>query len=99
MTRRALGPTEIVQKLVGLTGWQLAGDGENVAVEKTFKFENYHQTMAFVNAVAFIAHGMDHHPDLSVHYNHCVVRYSTHSVKGISELDFTAAARVDALLP
>jgi len=54
--------------------------------------------MAFVNAVAFIAHTQDHHPDLSVHYNRCVVRYATHDVKGLSTTDFDCAARVDALL-
>jgi 4a-hydroxytetrahydrobiopterin dehydratase len=95
---RALGPTEIVQRLSALAGWQLTGDGADVAIERTFRFGNYHETMAFVNAVAFVAHGMDHHPDLSVHYNRCVVRYSTHDVQGLSEADFTAAARVDALL-
>jgi 4a-hydroxytetrahydrobiopterin dehydratase len=54
--------------------------------------------MAFVNAVAFVAHREDHHPDLSVHYNRCVVRFNTHDVGGISESDFECAARVDALL-
>ena len=96
--RKALGPTEIVKRLAALDGWTLAGDGEAVAIEKTFRFANYHETMAFVNAVAFIAHGEDHHPDLSVHYNRCVVRYSTHDAKGLTERDFHCAARVDALL-
>ena len=40
----------------------------------------------------------DHHPDLEVGYNRCVVRYSTHSVKGLSENDFICAAKVDALM-
>ena len=51
-----------------------------------------------MNALAFIANAQDHHPDLSVHYNRCVVRFNTHDVKGISETDFTCAAAVDALL-
>jgi 4a-hydroxytetrahydrobiopterin dehydratase len=96
--RRALSPTEIVTRLAALPGWSLAGDGDNVAIEKTFRFANYHETMAFVNAVAFIAHAQDHHPDLSVHYSRCVVRYSTHDVAGLSSADFDCAARVDALL-
>ena len=51
-----------------------------------------------MNAVAFIAHTQDHHPELTVGYNRCVVRWNTHDVGGISETDFDCAARVDALL-
>ena len=96
--RRALSPTEVVTRLITAPGWKLAGDGADVALEKTFAFANYHETMAFVNAVAFIAHAQDHHPDLSVHYSRCVVRFSTHDVGGISETDFDCAAMVDGLL-
>ena len=97
-TRRALTATEIVAKLVDLPGWQLSGDGADVAIEKTYRFANYHETMAFVNAVAFIAHAQDHHPDLSVHYGRCVVRLNTHDVAGISATDIDCATRIDALL-
>lgn len=97
-TRRALTATEIVAKLVDLPGWQLSGDGADVAIEKTYRFDNYHETMAFVNAVAFIAHAQDHHPDLSVHYGRCVVRLNTHDVAGISATDIDCATRIDALL-
>lgn len=96
--RRALSPTEVVTRLSALPGWSLSGDGADVAIERTFRFGNYHETMAFVNAVAFLAHTQDHHPDLSVHYNRCVVRWSTHDVKGLSATDFDCAGRVDALL-
>lgn len=97
-TRRALKAPEIVAKLVDLPGWQLSGDGADVAIEKTYRFSNYHETMAFVNAVAFIAHAQDHHPDLSVHYGRCVVRLNTHDVAGISATDIDCATRIDALL-
>ena len=96
--RRALTATEVVAKLAALQGWQLSGDGANVAIEKTYRFANYHETMAFVNAVAFIAHAQDHHPDLSVHYNRCVVRLNTHDVNGISATDFDCARAFDALV-
>jgi 4a-hydroxytetrahydrobiopterin dehydratase len=96
--RRALGPTEIVGRLASLTGWQLAGDGADVAIEKTYRFANWYETISFVNAVAFIATTQDHHPDLSVHYDRCVVRFRTHDVQGLSESDFESAAQVDALL-
>ena len=97
-SRRALTATEVVAKLAQLDGWSLSGDGANVAIEKTFRFANYYETIAFVNAVAFIAHTEDHHPDLSVHYDRCVVRLNTHDVGGLSASDFDCAARFEALL-
>ena len=96
--RRALGPSEIVTALAGLAGWTLAGDGPDVAIEKTYRFANYFETLAFVNALALIAHREDHHPDLSVHYNRCVVRFNTHDVGGISATDLDCARQADALL-
>jgi 4a-hydroxytetrahydrobiopterin dehydratase len=96
--RRALTPTEIVKRLADLPGWKLSGDGADVAIEKTYTFADYYETISFVNALAFVANALDHHPDLSVHYNRCVVRFSTHALKGISDTDFECAARTDALL-
>ena len=96
--RRALTPTEVVQRLVTAPGWKLSGDGASAAIEKTFTFAAYHETMAFVNAVAFIAQRQDHHPELVVTFNRCIVRYNTHDVGGISDTDFDCAAQVDALL-
>jgi 4a-hydroxytetrahydrobiopterin dehydratase len=82
--------------LAGLAGWELAKDGGSI--RKTYKFADYHRTMAFVNALAFIAHREDHHPDLGVHYDRCVVEYSTHDVGGLSRNDFICAAKVEQLV-
>ncbi|MDO8699864.1 MAG: 4a-hydroxytetrahydrobiopterin dehydratase [Rhodoferax sp.] len=98
LARRVLTATEVVANLAKLEDWRLTGNGATVAIEKAFIFENYYQTISFVNAVAFIAHAQDHHPDLSVHFNRCVVRFNTHDVSGISMTDFDCAAQVDALL-
>ena len=95
--RRALTPTEIVSALAQANGWKLTGDGADVAIEKTYTFANYYETISFVNALAFIANAQDHHPDLSVHYNRCVVRFNTHDVQGISATDFECATQADAL--
>lgn len=86
---------EITQHLARMPGWTLA-DG---AIQKRFEFADYHRTMAFVNAVAWVAHVEDHHPDLVVSYKRCLARFNTHSVGGISINDFICAAKVDALLP
>ncbi len=79
--------------LAQLDGWHREG----ATLTKTFRFANYHETMAFVNATAWISHREDHHPDLLVLYNRVVMTYSTHAVGGLSENDFICAARVDAL--
>jgi len=76
-----------------LKGWSL----EHGKLVKLYPFGNYHQTMAFVNALAWISHREDHHPDLEVGYNKCRVSYSTHAVNGLSENDFICAAKCDAL--
>ncbi len=92
-----LSPDRIADLLGVLPeGWRLVEDG--TAIEKTFRFPDYHRTMAYVNALAFIAHAEDHHPDLGVHYDRCVVRFSTHDVGGLSINDFIGAAKSEALL-
>jgi len=77
--------------------WALSDNG--AAIRRTVRFKNYYQTIAFVNALAWIAHAEDHHPDLEVGYNRCVVNFSTHSAGGLSANDFICAAHLDALIP
>ncbi len=76
-----------------IDGWNIT-DG---VLTKSFKFADYYQTMAFVNAIAFVSHREDHHPDLFVSYNQCTVSYLTHAINGLSENDFICAAKLDAL--
>ena len=71
---------------------------DNKIIERNFKFKDYHQTIAFVHAVADIAHHCDHHPDMLVSYNSCTVTYTTHAVDGLSSNDFICAAKIDRLL-
>ena len=77
--------------------WSIDASGKEIS--RSFKFKNYYQTMAFVNAMAWVAHAEDHHPDIEVGYNRCLIRYSTHSVGGLSENDFICSEKIDALLP
>ncbi|MBK8745309.1 4a-hydroxytetrahydrobiopterin dehydratase [Propionivibrio sp.] len=85
---------EIDRLLKGIGGWELSG----VELIKTFQFKNYYETMAFVNATAWVSHREDHHPDLEVGYKQCRVRYTTHAIGGLSENDFICAAKIDALI-
>jgi 4a-hydroxytetrahydrobiopterin dehydratase len=66
-------------------------------LERQFAFKNYYSTMSFVNALAWVVHTQDHHPELAVTYNKCLVKFNTHSVNGISVNDFICAAKADAL--
>lgn len=84
---------QVDELLRQVPGWE-AHDGE---ISKTYRFKDYYQTIAFVNAIAWVSHREDHHPDLEVGYNACRVRYSTHAVGGLSENDFICAAKVEAL--
>ena len=84
---------ELAQNLAALPGWTHA----HKALNKSFAFADYYRTMAFVNAVAFVAHRQDHHPDLSVHYNRVDVVYSTHDAGGVTLNDCICAAKVESL--
>lgn len=90
-----LAEARVRELLPQVPGWELVEDGR--ALSRTYTFPDYYRTIAFVNALAFIANREDHHPDLGVHYDRCVVRYSTHDVGGLSENDFICAAKADAL--
>jgi 4a-hydroxytetrahydrobiopterin dehydratase len=91
----AMGAAEIAAHLMSdAPGWSLT----NGSIEKTFNFKNYFETIAFVNALAWICNTQDHHPDLAVSYSRCVVRFNTHSVGGISINDFICAAQVNELV-
>ena len=88
-----LAADELAKHITTLPGWQFNND----RIEKTFSFANYYETMAFVNALAWISHREDHHPDLAVHYNRCAVAYSTHSAGGVTINDVICAAKAERL--
>lgn len=89
-----LTDAQIGPMLKGLDGWAREGN----AITKTFQFKNYWETMAFVNATAWVSHREDHHPDITLGYNQCKMVYATHAIGGLSENDFICAAKIDALL-
>ena len=76
--------------------WSITAGGD--WIRRTFEFTNFHRTIGFVNAVAWVANSEGHHPDLEVSYRICVVNYSTHAISGLSENDFICAAKIDRLL-
>jgi len=92
----ALGEADITAHLLQLADWQ-RGVSNLHEIVKTFRFKNYYETIAFVNASAWISHAEDHHPDIGLQYNRCVVRYSTHDAGGITLNDFICASKLDQL--
>ena len=89
-----LNDSQVSDRLKKLSGWEKKCD----AIRKVYSFKNYYETMAFVNATAWISHREDHHPDLEVGYNKCVVTYSTHSVGGLSAKDFECAGKIERMM-
>ena len=91
----ALSKDKVTTLLVNLKDW--TANADNTLITRRFAFKNFYKTMAFVNAIAWIANQENHHPDMEVGYNYCVVNYTTHAIKGLSENDFICAAKVDRL--
>ena len=86
--------TKVDQTLLD-SGWTLSGDGK--AIEKTFKFKNFRDAIAWMTRIAFEAEAADHHPEWFNVYNRVEVRLTTHDTGGLSDKDTTLAARMDAL--
>ncbi|HEX6136371.1 MAG TPA: 4a-hydroxytetrahydrobiopterin dehydratase [Casimicrobiaceae bacterium] len=89
-----LADDALATQLATLTGWSRAGAG----IEKTYAFANFHETVGFVGALAWIANREDHHPDLTLSYNRCTVAWSTHDAGGVTHNDVVCAAKTDRLL-
>ncbi len=87
---------EAKQYLQKISLWQLSACGKKIS--RTFDFKGFYKTMAFVNAVAWVANSEGHHPDMEISFNRCIVHFTTHAVGGLMENDFICAAKVDALL-
>jgi 4a-hydroxytetrahydrobiopterin dehydratase len=80
--------------LATLPGWTRNGP----RIIRTYTFTNHYEAVAFVNAVAWVSHREDHHPDLTVGYRDVGVSYTTHAIGGLSENDFICAAKIEKLL-
>ena len=76
-------------------GWQLSAAGRDISRE--FQFAGFGKTIAFANAVAWVATSEGHHPQMTVSYGSCVVRYTTTAIDGLSDNDFICAAKIDRL--
>jgi 4a-hydroxytetrahydrobiopterin dehydratase len=87
---------DIVRLLTDIPNWEI--NTEETIISRHFTFKNFYKTMSFVNAVAWVANQENHHPDLEVGYNYCLVKYSTHAINGLSMNDFICAAKINGLV-
>lgn len=96
-TENALSESDLTTYLNAVTGWEIT----NNRIVKNYKFKNYYETLAFINAIAYVIHAEDHHPEITLTYQHCLIKFDTHSVNGgrggLSENDFICAAKIDAI--
>ena len=92
----ALAKNEVDELLAKVPDWKLSSDGKRIS--RAYEFTNFHETIEFVNALAYVIHKEDHHPDLEVSYKTCKVTFWTHTVGGLSLNDFICAAKLNALV-
>ena len=92
-----LNKAEIDQFIQQIKGWGVSADGKSIS--QRFTFKGFYKTMAFVNAIAWIANQENHHPDMAVGFNYCTVTFTTHAIDGLTKNDFICAAKIDALAP
>ena len=90
-----LNAQQIKDYLQQIIDWKITTQQE---IQRTFTFKDYYHTIAFVNAVAWIAQQDDHHPDMQVSYKNCIVTFTTHAVNGLTINDFICAAKINKLL-
>lgn len=93
---RPLTVDDVKQLLAKVKNWEVNAD--NTMISRRFTFKGFYKTMSFVNAIAWMANQENHHPDMEVGYNYCLVKYTTHAIEGLSENDFICAAKVDNLM-
>ena len=92
----ALTKDKISEMIQQTPGWSV--DAELKSISRRFEFKGFAKTIAFVNALAWVATSEGHHPDVHFGFNYCMVHFSTHAADGLTENDFICAAKVNRLM-
>jgi 4a-hydroxytetrahydrobiopterin dehydratase len=90
-----LEQSQIEAEMAKLKGWRLRGS----SISKLFVFEDFLQSVRFIDRVAPAAEGMNHHPDIDVRYNKVKLSLTTHDEGGLTRKDFKLAAKIDRIKP
>ena len=91
-----MGAEEAGRLVSHVPGWTL--EEEATGIRREFRFRNFAEAMRFARQVGEVAEAEGHHPDLSVGWGYCTVRFRTHAIRGLHENDFIMAAKVNRLL-
>ncbi|MFO1172406.1 MAG: 4a-hydroxytetrahydrobiopterin dehydratase [Hyphomicrobiaceae bacterium] len=95
MGRERLTETERTAALAALSGWTLVEGRE--AIARSYKFKEFNAAFGFMTRVALKAEQLDHHPEWTNVWNRVDVTLTTHSAKGLTELDIALARHCDAV--
>ncbi len=93
MERRKLTPAEITEQLESLEGWTTEGE----AIMRRFEFNNFADSLAFVNQIGEIAESMDHHPDITFGWGYAEIATTTHDRGGLTDVDMALARKISSL--
>lgn len=93
MERRKLTHEEIEKSLGSLQDWSTDGD----AIRRRYLFENFAESLAFVNKVGEIAEAMDHHPDITFGWGYAEISTTTHDRGGVTDVDFSLARKINGV--
>jgi 4a-hydroxytetrahydrobiopterin dehydratase len=88
-----LTPAEVTELLGTVDGWDI----DEGSLAKRWKFNNFKQSLNFVDQVGALAEVENHHPDISFGWGYASVRLTTHSVEGLTRNDFIVAAKIDGI--
>lgn len=77
--------------------WTIVQEQGIPTLQRTFRFPNFAQALAFTNAVGAIAEEEDHHPRLTTEWGRVTVAWWTHAIQGLHRNDFIMAAKTDVL--
>lgn len=93
MERRKLTADEVAAGLGQLGNWTTEGD----VIKRRYSFENFAESLAFVNKVGEIAEDMDHHPDITFGWGYAEIATTTHDRGGVTDVDLALATRIDSI--
>ena len=86
---------EVAAYLKRLPDWSIAEYDVIRRLERTFRFKNFVDALAFANKVGALAEEEGHHPSLLVEWGKVRVIWWTHKIKGLHRNDFIMAAKTD----
>jgi 4a-hydroxytetrahydrobiopterin dehydratase len=90
---KKLSDAEVIERLGQVKGWALK-EGK---LHRSFECKDFVTAFGNMTRVALVAEAMNHHPEWFNVWNKVAIDLNTHSVKGISNLDFELAAKIDEI--